>query len=159
MTPLPRLDDLPIPSDATVGTGWSPMMVEIADHIGPYATLKLLERCGGDHFRVSARRVHPRFADAIGEEAAELFCKAFDGSKIDLPTGHAAIWRAKALPILERVRCNALTIADAARILRVARTRIHAVLVEQEKAGAPKRRKGKLVDPRQIDMFSSPGAG
>lgn len=156
---LPRYDELPIPSEVSVGTGWSPLMVEIADHIGPYATLKLLERYGGEHFRISRASRRNPFVEAIGEEAARVFCEAFHGEKIDLPTGHDAIWRARAKPIINRVRHGALTIADAARILRVRRTRIHAVLAEGDAAGEPpRRRKGREPDPRQIDMFSAPVA-
>lgn len=155
---LPSFDALPIPPDVTVGTGWSPLMAEIADHIGPYATLKLLERFGGENFRISRASRRDRFAEVIGEDAARAFQEAFHGEKLDLPTGRDAIWRAKAKPIIEQVTDGHLTIADAARILRVGRTRIHALLSEGERAGVPRRRKRHLPDPRQIDMFVAPEA-
>lgn len=154
---LPRYDELPIPADVSVGTGWSPLMVEIADHIGAYAALKLIERHGGEHYRISRASRRNPFADAIGEAAATIFCEAFHGEKIDLPTGRDAIWRARARPVLARVRAGDLTIADAARILRVGRTRIHALLAEGDAAGEPpRRRRGRGPDPRQIDMFAPP---
>lgn len=152
---LPRFDELPIPAEVTIGIGWSPLMVEIADHIGAHATLKLLERFGGEHFRISRASRRDRFAEVIGEAAAKAFQEAFHGEKIDLPTGRDAIWRAKAQPILGQVRDGLLTVADAGRILRVSRTRIHALLEEGDRAGLPRRRRVKPVDPRQIDMFQT----
>ena len=137
---LVRVDDLPIPHDASVGIGWSPLMVEIADHIGVYATLKLLERFGGENFRISRASRRDRFAEVIGEAAARAFQEAFHGEKLDLPIGRDAIWRAKAKPIVDRVREGSINIADAARILRVGRTRIHALLDEQPSPRVRRRR-------------------
>lgn len=155
---LPRFDDLPIPADVTVGAYWAPLMVEIADHIGAHATLRLIARFGGENIRISRAMRRNPFVEVIGEEAATIFCKAFHGEKLDLPVGRSALWHARAAPLLARVRAGDLTIADASRILRVARTRIHALLAQGDAAGAPprrRRRRGAEPDPRQIDMFAS----
>lgn len=134
---LLRIDDLPIPEDATIGVGWSPFMVELADHIGAYATLKLLDALGGESIRVSGTEAQRElFAAAIGAEKAAAFQSAFKGCKLDLPVARDAIVRAKSKPVLQAVAQEKLNTVDAARILRVARTRIWTLLNEPSRATA-----------------------
>lgn len=151
---LPRFEDLPIPPDVTPGVGWSSLMLEISDHIGPYATLQLIDALGGETFRVSRSDAqHARLSRVMGSEAASTFQRIFQGGKIDIPLGREAVFRARAKPIVEQVRDGLLTVADAARILRARRSRIHELLREGESQGAPPRKRVVPVDPRQIVMF------
>lgn len=134
---LLRIDELPIPEDATAGLGWSPLMLEIADHIGPYATLKLLDALGGEHIRVSGTAAQRELlAAAIGAVKSTVFQNAFRGCKLDLPVARYAMLRAKGRPVLQAVAQRELKIADAARILGVGRTRVHDLLSELQRPAA-----------------------
>lgn len=127
-------------------------MIEMADHIGPQATLLLLERFGGEEIRISRTdRQRARFAEAIGDEAARVFQEAFAPSKLDLPVAFDAIRRAKGKPLIDQVRARQLSVAEAARILKVSRKRIHDWMTEADSKvkkrlfdGNPPRRRARL---------------
>lgn len=128
---LPRISDLAVAEPVEIGLCWTPLMMEIAAHIGAKATLDLLDVVGGQHFRISRGVVQRRFSLIIGDEAAQQFCDAFAGEKLDLPVARHAIFRAKASPLLNRVKRGRTTIAQASIILEAQRSRVHSLLQEK----------------------------
>lgn len=152
---LPTLADLPIPENVRPGQGWTPLMLEMADHIGPYATLKLLERFGGEviYFPRDPSRGHLR--EAVGEEKAAILSKIYGGERMELPVGERVLLRARRAPVLAAVRAGKLTGGDGARILKMRRTSFSKLVSSDEATDAevvPLIKRTK-ADPRQINMF------
>lgn len=152
---LPKLAELPIPPDVAVGKGWTPFMAEMADHIGAYATLQILDRYGGEFFYVPHDAARNKLRDLIGEERTRTFSFVYGGNRLELPLGKAALTCARRAGILAAVRQGALTGDDAARILRINRTYLPKLLRDtDEGVGVPATRiRGGRVDTRQLYMF------
>lgn len=154
-TDLPRFEDLPIPVDVQPGRGWTEQMLEMADHFGPYDTLRFIEAFGGEILRISMEPgPDSRIALRLGFAFARRLGRIYGGNRLAVPCAHAAIRVAKRASILAQVREGTMTVADAARILRSSRNYV-AYLVNQtdeaEGTDPPLRRRR---DDRQIEMFS-----
>lgn len=154
---LPHPDTLPIPDDVSVNGHWSPLMIEIADHIGARATLELCQRFGGQRLRIPYDPARNPFVEAVGEAAAVTISRIFGGEHLDLPLGRQALRHARRQTILAQVRAGGVTLSEAARLLRINRRHI-SVLINQTDEGkgvalppAERRRRG---DCRQIDLFA-----
>lgn len=146
---------LEIPQDVQPGTGWTAQMLELADHIGPYLTLRLVERYGGQQKYIS--RQASDFVELLGEKAADTFGFVYGGRPFQFPVGRAALQRAYAQPLIAAVLAGTMPAAEAGRRLGTSRTHM-TYLVNQARDGgceAMPRRIGRTrpVDPRQIDMF------
>jgi hypothetical protein len=119
-------------------------MLEMADHIGPYATLLLVDRFGGmrlyvpaDHSKGKVYEGRGSVLELIGEEAARQLSAVYRREYVMIPTARFALARARRAPTLAAVRAGRLSGADAARFLRVSRTYLsHLVNHTDEGSGA-----------------------
>jgi len=133
--PLP--DQLPIPRDVQVGPGWGAQMREMADHIGPYATLLIVDRWGGQQVYVAADPARNVFRDAIGAAAAETMSRIYGRETLKVPTGKPALAQARRAPIIAAVRAGEMTGAEAAARLRVNRTYISELINQRDEWDLP----------------------
>lgn len=150
---LPRLDDLPIPVEVTMGTGWTPHMVEMADHIGPRAVLQLADRLGGELVRVPARPT-AKLTDVIGAEKAAIMSHVYRHEMLRIPSARTALRVARRAGVIAAVRARDLTGNDAARILRTSRSYL-AKLVNRTDEAADARPLLRLSPdrPRQLELL------
>lgn len=154
---LPSLDDIPIPPDVVPDSSWSARMLEMADHIGPYATLRIVEAFGGEKRYITADPLKNPFRELIGDEAAAILSQVYRREYYSVPVCGTALRRARRAGVLAAVRDKSITAADAARILRTSRTYL-SYLVNQTSEGnnvvpfTPRIR--TRVDPRQLDIFA-----
>jgi hypothetical protein len=152
---LPDPSTLPIPDDVQPDKRWSPLMVEIADHIGARATLELVARFGGQLVYVPADPTRSPFRDALGDQAADELSRVFGRERLLLPVGRLALMHARRQGVIARVRSSELNLMEAARLLRTSR-RFVGKLINQTSEGtalpAPPARRS-LADPRQTDLF------
>lgn len=120
--PQIRIEDLPIPEDVQPGKAWTQSMREMADHIGPYATMLIVDRWGGLELYV------PRSADTwhvstvIGHAAAQKLCATYGRERLPIPRARAAVAAAKRQGVIAAVRAKKLSLTEGAHILRTTRT-------------------------------------
>ncbi|HEX4738739.1 MAG TPA: hypothetical protein VH331_14370 [Allosphingosinicella sp.] len=121
-------EPLPIPRNVQTGAGWTQQMLEMADHIGAYATLLLCDRFGGMRIYITAdwlkAKAYPSSGtvrDLIGDEAAQKLSFVYRREYLAIPTARAAVNRARRAPIIAAARSGSLTASEAARLLRTTR--------------------------------------
>lgn len=151
---LPRLDQLPIPVDVVPGPGWTAQMREIADHIGAYATLRIIAAFGGRQVYVSRDPAASPFREVIAGEEASILADVFGGNRLLVPVGRVPLARARRAVVIAAVRARRVTGADAARILGTSRTYLSHLVNETDEGreiGATERAKAL---PAQLDLFS-----
>jgi hypothetical protein len=149
---------LPIPEDVKPGPGWTAEMVEMADHIGPYATMLVVERYGGERINFTEELVEQELTALIGGEAAQTLRHVYLHERVYVPVASNALSYARRQPIVAAARAKLITMAEAARLIRTSRYYMsHLVNQTTEGTGAvpppelaKRRPKG---DPRQINMF------
>lgn len=153
---LPRLDDLPIPADVQPGPGWTGQMIEMADHIGAYATLCLIAAHGGEEVHIPASAERSPFADVLSSEHRATIARVYGGNRILIPVGRVAIARARRAVVIAAVRANKITGAEAQKIIGTSRTYV-AHLVNHTDEGMDKGTQAKAQAlPTQGDLFSLP---
>lgn len=153
---LPRLHDLPIPEDVKPDKRWSPLMLEMAAHIGPAATLRFCDALGGREIRVSPKVDRRQFEGVLSDEEAARFTHAFGRERLNVPVATNAILAARRAGVLAAVRANKLTIGEAAVICRTPRNYI-SQLVNRSNEGtdaAPVVALPSTRDPRQMDLLT-----
>lgn len=120
---LPALDDFPIPAEVDVGgLGWSPGMVEMADHIGGRATLLLGERLGGQDIPIPVDPRNSLFNDILGAKKAAILCWAYRAQVLPIPTMKNARAAARRKSVVAHVRKGHLPVSAAALIAGTSRT-------------------------------------
>ena len=151
---LPRIEDLPIPDTVRVGRGWTAHMAEMADHIGAYDTLRILEQFGGQMVYVTIDPAKNMFREIVGAEKAAILSHVYGRSRMELPVGKQAILYAKRAGVLAAARAGKLTGGQAAHILRTRRSEIRKLMNESDEGvGVRPVSLKKRVDSRQMDMF------
>lgn len=153
---LPTIDDMPIAADVRPGKGWTPQMIEMAEHIGAYATLLISQAFGGQGLYIPLDPEKNMFRDVIGPEKAAIVSQVYGGERLIIPLAHAAIHRAKRAPIVAAVRARELTIGEAAIVLKMRRDNLSRLVNASDEAlDTPPLRLGRRKgDPRQMDMFA-----
>ncbi|WP_336958691.1 hypothetical protein [Sphingobium aquiterrae] len=154
--PSYRLEDLPIPADVKPGKGWSPAMWEMADHIGAYAVLQICEEFGGQTIYISVDPTRNVLRELIGPEKAAIISHVYGREKFPMPTGNAALYRARRAGIVALVRQRKITVSEGAAIVRCNRS-LMSKLVNQTDEGVDTRPVSlprAKHDPRQLDMFA-----
>ncbi len=151
-----KLADLPIPETVTVTDKWPEQMQEMAAHIGPYHTLRIIERFGGQQVYIASDPEKNLFRVILDASLTRTMSQIYGRSEMELPTGKGALNEAKRAPVLASVRNGDMTVREAARILASARSYISRLVNQSEEgqSAQPLRRPGKH-DPRQIDMFET----
>lgn len=83
---LPRLDDIPIPPRVRIDEArWPSLLVEIADHIGAYAALKIVDAYPGCYIYVPMDHALSPFTRLIGEELARVISHVFGRERLPIP--------------------------------------------------------------------------
>lgn len=155
--PLPRLDEIPIPEDIKPTKGWTEQMVEMAAHIGAYATMQVVAHFGGQMKYIPINANTNPFRDVIGPAKAETISRVYGPCKFQVPTAHYALRVARRGGVLRLVRKREMTARDAAIILGTSRTYLQHLLNQPDEDAEPPEllpRRAVQVDPRQIDIFS-----
>lgn len=146
--------NLPIPEDVVPGPGWTEQMVEWANLIGPYATLRLVEAFGGREIYISADPERIRFKDVIGLDAAALISREYRSCRLQIPTAKTALRRARRAGIIAAARKGDLPIAKAARMIGTSRPYMSELVNNSDEGnGAKPFTPARSVDTRQMDMF------
>lgn len=148
------LADLPIPDSARVTRKWPAQMVEMADHIGAYHTLRVIDQLGGQQIRVPLDPERSPFRQILDRRLVRLMAHIYGGNELQLPVGRHALDEARRAPVLASVRNKDITVREAAKILGTARTYVSQLVNRsQEACGAEPLRRPSRGDSRQIDMF------
>lgn len=120
---LPRLADLPVPenvqSDASI---WGEQMLEMADHIGPFFTLVLCDRFGGQQVNIPARAELNPFREVLGDELSRRFTHVYQRCRLSIPRAKQPIEIAKRAGVIAAVREGLVSGADAAAVIGTSRT-------------------------------------
>ncbi|KKC27421.1 hypothetical protein [Sphingomonas sp. SRS2] len=151
---LDNLAHLPIPEDVVPGPGWTEQMVEWANLIGPYATLRIVEKFGGEEVYISADPERSRFKDIIGLDRAALICREYRSCRLLIPVASHALRRARRAGVVAAARSGGLSIARAARMIGTSRSYM-SELVNNTGEGLDAKPfvAARSVDTRQMDMF------
>ncbi len=150
------LADLPLPEDAKITRKWPAQMIEMADHIGAWHTLQLIDRLGGQQLRVPMDPERSPFREVLDARRVRIMAQIYGGNELELPVGRAALDEARRAPVLASVRNGDMTVREAARILGTARTYVSQLVNRtSEAANAEPLRRPSSGDDRQIDMFES----
>lgn len=142
-----RLDEPPVgtidsgaldldPRYVRPGKGWTPQMIEMADHIGAFRTLLISQALGGRQIYIPADSKKNRLGDIVGEDAARTLSRVYRRERIVIPTARAALRSARRAGILARVRRGELNISEAARRLGSWRTYV-SYLINHTDEGLP----------------------
>jgi hypothetical protein len=154
------LDELPIPQDAPITQKWTGQMQEMAAHIGPFLTLLVVDRLGGQEVQVPSDPERNRLTEVIGPDGAAIISRIYGGNVLRVPVGRAALDEARRAGIIAAIRAKTMTIAEAAPILRTSRSYLsHLVNATPEGEEAEAINVGRLRrlrhDPRQLNLFNS----
>ncbi len=150
-----RLEDLPIPRDVAATMRWPDQLVEMADHIGAFHALRVVERFGGQKIYVAADPERNCLRDILDARLTRIMSHVYGRQEIDLPVARHALTEARRAPVIASVRNGDMTVAEAARILGTARTYVSQLVNRsQEAEGAAPLRRPSLRAPRQIEMFA-----
>lgn len=155
--PLPRLDDIPIPENIQPSKGWTEQMVEMADHIGAYATMQIVAHFGGQLKYIPIDASRNPFREVIGPAKAEIVSHVYGPTKFQVPTARYALRVARRGGVLRLVRRREMTARDAAIILGTSRTYLTYLLNHADEDAEPPAilpRRVPKIDPRQIDIFT-----
>jgi hypothetical protein len=154
--------ELPIPTDVRPGPGWTEQMLEMADHIGAYRTLLLVERFGGMRIYVPADwslgKVYDgkgSIRDVIGEEGARILSRIYCREYLVLPTARHALSRARRQAMIASARAGDIPVSEAARRIGTTRPYLSYLVNQTDEASgddAPPERNGRR-DTSQLDMF------
>lgn len=149
--PLPTLADFPIPANvAAGGAGWSPSMIEMADHIGARATLLISDRFGGEEMRIPIDPRRNPFRALIGDELATRVSAVYGGERLAIPIARYALDVARRAGVIATVRAGRMTRSDMARVLRIRRdSASHLINRTDEGVGIEA---GELPMPRALRL-------
>jgi len=67
-----RPEALPIPEEARPHKSWPPLMLDMAAHIGAYATLRIVDAFAGQYIYVPLDPALSPFREVIGNEKAAV---------------------------------------------------------------------------------------
>lgn len=155
-----RLENTPIPTDAKPYPTWPASMLEMAAHIGPYATLLLVDAFAGQDVYVPLDPKRSPFTDIIGAEKAEIIAHVYGREKLPIPTGRNPLLRARRQGIIAAARAGKISKKEAAAILRTPRA-YFSRLFNQTDEGTDAMPVAELMRPRdtrQLEMFDDPDA-
>lgn len=156
---FPRAHDLPLPADAQPDSSWTANMVEMADHIGASAVLRLVDRFGGMRIYIPADWARGKvyegkgsIREVIGDKAARILSDVYRREFILVPTAKAALRRARRAAVIAAVKAGDISGAEAARILETSRPYM-SFLVNQSDEGDPATAPAGRRVSNQLDMF------
>lgn len=150
-----RPDDLPIPEDTRPHASWPPIMLDMAAHIGPYDTLRIVDAFAGQYIYVPIDPSKSPFLGILGSEKAAMFAHVYGAERLPIPAGRNALARARRAGVIALVRAKRMTLKDAAALLRMP-VRHMSTLINKTDEGTdaePAVLLERPRDPRQLDMF------
>lgn len=111
-----NLHDLPIPVDVQPDSSWTDVMIELADHIGAYEALLLVDAKGGTDPYIPVNPAGSRFAAIIGEEKAAILHRVYGLERLQLPVGDIALKHARRAGVIAAIRAKTMSLTEAALI-------------------------------------------
>lgn len=151
------LNDLPIPADVKPDDKWPMQLVEMADHIGAYATLLIAERFGGRDLYIAKTTDHYRIDDLIGKDKGDVIRWVYGATRVTIPTAKELLTRVRREPVIAMARKNFISVTEAARRCKTTRSYMSYLMNRTDE--------GKGIDPpppprpprdlRQIEMFDT----
>lgn len=151
-----RPEDLPIPEDARPHRTWPPIMLEMAAHIGPYDTLRIVDAFAGQDVYVPKDERRSPFRDIVGPAKVAVLASIYARQRIPIPVARGPLLRARRQGIIAAIRVGQMTVAEGAAILRMNRRHVSR-LINQTDEGLdtePALVLPSVTDPRQLDMFA-----
>ncbi len=128
--PTTRIEHLPIPKDISPDDSWPPSLLEMSNHIGPYATLLIADKFGGLDLYMPNASARSPVAAVIGPVKAKKLCQIYQRENFSVPVAAEALRRARRRDVLRAVVDQALSLTEAAYILRTSRRYILKLLEE-----------------------------
>jgi len=152
-----RLDQFPIPHDAQADPRWPPLMLDIAAHIGPYATLLIVDAFGGQDVYVPIDGSTNKFRELIGPERADIMSHVYGRENLAIPLGTSQLHKARRAGIVAACREGRMTISDGAAMIPMRRGHLSRLVnhSDEGKNTAPMVLTARTHDPRQLDMFAT----
>ena len=150
-----RPEDIPIPEDAQPHESWPPAMLEMAAHVGAYATLLIVDAFAGQDVYIPINPDKSPFTEIVGGEKAAIISHVYGAERLPIPTGRNALHRARRQGVIAACRTNRMTVTEGAAIVRMNR-RHFSTLVNQSDEGLDCQAialPARPRDPRQLDMF------
>jgi hypothetical protein len=114
--PRRSLHDLPIPLDVQPSKYWTDVMIELSDHIGPYATMLLVDALGGTDPCIPRSPENSRYAPIIGEEKAAILHQVYGRERLQLPVASDALRHARRAGVIAAIRAKTMSLTEAAKI-------------------------------------------
>ncbi|HEX7820664.1 MAG TPA: hypothetical protein VF463_08590 [Sphingobium sp.] len=153
-----RIDDWPIPEDAQADPKWPPIMLDMAAHIGPYATLLIVDAFAGQEVYVSKDPARSPFSDIIGADKAETMAHVYGVERLRIPGGRMPLLKARRAGILAACRAKKMSVDEGAAILRMPRRHLRHIVNHTQEAltATPMVLLPRARDARQLDMFDTP---
>lgn len=119
---FPCLDDFSIPRNIQPDQTWTESMREMSDHIGPYATLRIVAEFGGTDVYVGKTAARSPFRNIVDAEACERLARIYGRERVLIPVAASAVKRAKRAGLISAVRAGSLSLDKAAKIIGTSRT-------------------------------------
>lgn len=110
------LHDLPIPTDVQPSKYWTDVMMELSAHIGPYATLLLVDTLGGTDPCIPRSADNSRYAPIIGEAKAAILHQVYGRERLQLPVASDALRHARRAGVIAAIRVGTMSLTEAAKI-------------------------------------------
>jgi hypothetical protein len=150
----PPLSDLPIPQDVAVDETWCWTLHEMADHMGAFAVLQLVDQIGGLQLYIPKSADGWFVSDIIGRAAADILAHIYIGEKLDLPVGRTELFGARAGPLIAAIRADQMTYTEAAFALHTSRKHIWHLVKRTPRAwGVKPRLRQSADDLAQLSLF------
>jgi hypothetical protein len=150
---FPPPDQLPIPQDVRPDRFWTEQMLEMAEHIGAYCTLLIVDRYGGEQLYIPVDPSKSKLRDLIGAEAAATMSHVYGREVLQIPTAKHALARARRQAIIASVKAGDMSGGDAARILRTSRSYLAFLVNQSDEAAEGEDRRPSRGHPGQLHLF------
>jgi len=126
--------DIPIPRDAMIDPCWPELLADIADRIGAYEALLIVDAFAGRELYIPLDPLRSPFVGLIRMKSVIAMANAYGRERLPIPTGSETILKAKRQGIIASIRAGGLNVVQGARILRMARRHVSR-LVNQTDEG------------------------
>lgn len=150
------VEPLPIPRDVKPSAAWPDSMIEMADHIGAYAAMLIVEKFGGLRIKFASDPELSAAKPVIASTANRQLSEIYGNQTIEVPLAPRALREARMGGVLADLRAHRLTYTDAVIRLRLGGIRVSVKQLAQLAArppAPPKARAVKPARPAQLAMF------
>lgn len=147
---------LPIPRDVKPSAAWPESMIEMADHIGAYAAMLIVEKFGGLRVKFATDPELSAAKPVIAAAANRKLSEIYGNQTIEVPLAPRALREARMAGVLADLRAHRMTYTDAVIRLRQGGIRVSVTQLAQLAArppAPPKPRPARPARPAQLQMF------